>query len=201
MRDLEIRGAGNIIGGEQHGNLAAVGFNLYVKMLKEAVQELRGEEISESLEPGIDVQVEALLPDEYIVDKQTKASLYQRMIAVSSEEEVSDILDELVDRFGTPPIEVENLLQIIRIKNKAKELKIEQITQQKENIILRFASDPGLSGEKLMQMASKSPYPLSFSTTEQAKLELKVRLRYLGMDDVLRTINKLLGMIKDNLSQ
>lgn len=201
MRDLEIRGAGNIIGGEQHGNLAAVGFNLYVKMLKEAVQELRGEEITEPLEPGIDIHVKALLPDEYIVDKQTKASLYQRMIAVSNEEEVSEILDELVDRFGTPPVEVENLLQIIRIKNRAKELKIEQITQQKDNIILKFASDPGLSGEMLMQMASKSPYPLSFSTSEQGKLELKVRLRFSGMDDILKTIIKLLVMIKDNLTQ
>lgn len=201
MRDLEIRGAGNIIGGEQHGHLAAIGFNLYVKMLKEAVQELRGEHIAEPLDPGIDIQVKAILPDEYIVDKQTKASLYQRMLAISAEEEISDILDELVDRFGTPPAEVENLLQIIRMKIKAKELKIEQIAQQKHNVLLRFSSDPGFSGESLMHMASRSPYPLSFSTGEKGKLELKVRLRLSGADDILKIIIKLLGIIKDNLTQ
>ena len=201
MRDLEIRGAGNIIGGEQHGHLATVGFNLYIRMLKEAIGELRGEKVTVTPEPSIDIQVNALLPDGYIVDKHTKATLYQRMIAVSSEEEIRDILDELVDRFGTPPVEVENLLQIIRIKIIAKELKIEQITQQQQNIILRFASDPGLSGEKLMQMASKFPYPLSFSTSEQSKLELKIRLRSLGMEDIMKTIIKLLGIIQDNLIQ
>lgn len=197
MRDLEIRGAGNLIGGEQHGHLAAVGFNLYVRMLKEAVQELRGEKIEEEIEPTIDIQVKALLPDEYIVDKQTKASLYQRMAAVSSEEEISDILDELVDRFGTPPQEVENLLQIVRIRFQAKQLKIEQVVQNKQNLTLRFASDPGLSGEKLMEMASRFPYPLSFATAEQGKLELKVCLRILSQEEILRIVLKLLAVIKE----
>jgi len=197
MRDLEIRGAGNFIGGEQHGHLAAIGFSLYVRMLKEAVQELRGETVEETVEPTIDVQVKALLPDEYIVDKQTKAALYQRMVAINSEEELSDILDELVDRFGTPPEEVENLLQIIRIKMLAKEIKVEQITQQKQNINLRFAADPGLTGEQLMEIAARFPYPLSFSATEQGKLEFKVRLRLLSIDELFKAILRLLANLKD----
>ncbi len=199
MRDLEIRGAGNFIGGEQHGHLAAIGFNLYVRMLKEAVQELRGETIVEVVEPAIDIQVKALLPDEYIVDKHTKANLYQRMVALGSEEELSDILDELVDRFGTPPAEVENLLQIIRIKIRAKELNVEQIVQQKQNISLRFATDPGLNGEQLMEIASKFPYPLSFSAAEQGKLEFIVKLRLLSMDDIFKAIFRLLTNLRDVL--
>ncbi|HHV63746.1 MAG TPA: transcription-repair coupling factor [Peptococcaceae bacterium] len=201
MRDLEIRGAGNLIGGEQHGHLAAVGFNLYMQMLKEAVQEIKGEKVEETVEPSIDIQVKALLPDEYIVDKQTKATLYQRMLAVTSEEELSDILDELVDRFGTPPVEVENLLQIVRIKMRAKELKIEQIVQQKHNITLRFASDPGLSGEELMAMAAESPYPLSFAAAEEGKLELKVRLRLLNIEDIFKAILRILTILKARLEQ
>ncbi|NLI93912.1 MAG: transcription-repair coupling factor [Peptococcaceae bacterium] len=200
MRDLEIRGAGNFIGGEQHGHLAAIGFSLYVRMLKEAVQELRGETIEEGVDPTIDIQVKALLPDEYIVDKQTKAMLYQRMVAISNEEEMSEILDELVDRFGTPPEEVENLLQIIRIKIRAKELQVEQIVQNKQNISLRFASDPGLTGEQLMQIAAGFPYPLSFSATEQGKLEFKVKLRLLSIGDIFKAISKLLANLKEYIT-
>jgi len=199
MRDLEIRGAGNFIGGEQHGHLAAIGFSLYVRMLKEAVQELRGEKSEETVEPTLDIQVKALLPDAYIVDKQTKAALYQRMVAIRSEDEMSDILDELVDRFGTPPEEVENLLQIIRIKMRAKEIKVEQIVQQKQNIMLRFASDPGLTGEQLMEIAAHFPYPLSFSATEQGKLEFKMRLRHLGMEDIFKAISRLLTNLKNHI--
>lgn len=201
LRDLEIRGAGNFIGAEQHGHLAAIGFNLYVRMLKEAVQELRGEKVEDVPVPVIDLQVKALLPDEYIVDKQTKAFLYQRMTVISSEEEISDIMDELVDRFGTPPSEAENLLQIIRIKIRAKDLLIEQIIQQKHNIICKFASDPGLSGEKLMEMASGFPNPLSFSASEQGKLQLKIRLRSLGREGIIKSVIKILDMLREYLEK
>ncbi|NLP43034.1 MAG: transcription-repair coupling factor [Peptococcaceae bacterium] len=197
MRDLEIRGAGNFIGAEQHGHLASVGFSLYMRMLKEAVQELKGEAVEETFEPSIDIQVKALLPDEYIVDKQLKATLYQRILAITTEEEISDILDEFVDRFGTPPEEVENLLNIVRVKIQAKELKIEQIIQQKQNIALKFAVDPGLSGTELMEFASNCPYPLSFSTNEQHKLELKARYRSLNAQDTFKAILKILAMLKD----
>jgi transcription-repair coupling factor (superfamily II helicase) len=200
MRDLEIRGAGNFIGGEQHGHLAAVGFNLYVRMLKEAVQELKGETVEEIVEPSIDIQVKALLPDEYIVDKQTKATLYQRMLAIADEEELSDILDELVDRFGTPPEEVENLVQIVRLKIRAKELRVEQIVQQRQSIFLRFASDPALTGEQLMEVAAKFPYPLSFAATEQNKLELKARLRFLSVNDIFKDILNLLKILKEYIN-
>lgn len=201
MRDLEIRGAGNFIGGEQHGHLATVGFGLYVRMLKEAVQELRGETLEETIEPTLDIHVKALLPDDYIVDKQTKATLYQRMLAVKKEEEMSDILDELVDRFGTPPAEVENLLQIIRIKIQAKELKVEQIIQKKQNITIQFALDPGLTGEQLMEIAAKFIYPLSFSATEQGKLEFKIRLRQLDAENIMKAILTLLKTLRSYIER
>lgn len=195
MRDLEIRGAGSLIGGEQHGHLAAVGFNLYVRMLKEAIQELRGEETEEQMEPSIDIQIKALLPDEYIIDKQAKATLYQRMIGISGEEEMSEMLDELVDRFGTPPQEVENLMEIIRIRYRAKTLKIDQIVQSRQEITLRFAQDPGLAGEQLMELASNYPYPLAFAFTE-GQLEFKIRLRTVFQDDVPKVILKLFDRLE-----
>lgn len=192
MRDLEIRGAGNLIGAQQHGHLAAVGFELYSQMLKEAVQEIKGEKVEEKIEPSIELQVDAFLPDDYIADRQVKASLYQRLVMISGEEGLSDMVDELIDRFGTPPREVENLLKIIRIKWIAAALKIEQIQQDKQQIILRFATDPGLTGEKLMTVATESPYPVSFGTTGEGNLEIKVRLRSMGQGEMLEAIQRVL---------
>ncbi|UWG97728.1 transcription-repair coupling factor [Dehalobacter sp. DCM] len=201
MRDLEIRGAGNFIGGEQHGHLAAIGFSLYVKMLKEAVQQLRGEAVEETIEPAIELQVKALLPDEYIVDKQIKATLYQRMLGLSNEEALHDILDELIDRFGTPPEEVENLIKVIQIRIKAKHMRLEQIIQHKQSISVRFATDPGITGAQLMSMASQFPYPLSFAAVENGKLELNIRLRILNTEDIFKAIIKLLTVLEEYVAQ
>lgn len=192
MRDLEIRGAGNLIGAQQHGQLAAVGFEMYSQMLKEAVQEIKGEKVEERIEPSIEVQVDAFIPDEYIADRQVKASLYQRLVMISAEAELSDMVDELIDRFGNPPREVENLLKIIRIKWIAAELKIEQIQQVKQQVVLKFATDPGLTGEKLMTVATESPFPVSFGTTGEGNLEIKVRLRSMGQEEILDAIQRVI---------
>lgn len=192
MRDLEIRGAGNLIGAQQHGHLAAVGFDLYVQMLKEAVAEIRGETVEERIEPSIELQVDAFLPDDYVGDRQTKASLYQRMAQIHEEDDLNEMLDELIDRFGTPPKEVENLLQIIRLRWLASDLKIEQIQQSKQMVTLRFASDPGLSGERLMEIAANSRYPITFGTTTEGSLECKVRIRTLEQVQVLQAVRNIL---------
>lgn len=201
MRDLEIRGAGNIIGAQQHGHLAAVGFELYAQMLKEAVQELRGIKVEEVVEPSIELQVDAFLPDQYAGDRQTKASLYQRMATIRDEEILSDFVDELVDRFGAPPVEVEHLLEIIRIKWLAASLKIEQIQQLKQNVMLRFAADPGISGEQLMSIAAVAPYPLTFGTANNGNLECKVRLRPMEQEGILKAVKQVLATFVDIASK
>jgi transcription-repair coupling factor (superfamily II helicase) len=188
LRDLEIRGAGNIIGAQQHGQLAAVGFDLYCQMLKEAVSELRGESVEEIVEPSVELQVDAFLPDEYIPDQQIKSSIYQRMVVIKDEEDLGEMLDELVDRFGTPPREVENLFQIIRIKWLAGSLKIEQIQHLKNNVSLHFASDPGLDGEQLMVVAADCPSPLSFGTTAGGNLKCDIRLRMTEHAEILKAV-------------
>jgi transcription-repair coupling factor (superfamily II helicase) len=192
LRDLEIRGAGNIIGAQQHGQLAAVGFDLYCQMLKEAVSELRGERVEEIIEPSVELQVDAFLPDEYIPDQQIKSSIYQRMVGIKEEEDLGEMLDELVDRFGTPPREVESLFQIIRIKWLAGSLKIEQIQQVKNNVSLHFASDPGLDGEQLMAVAAGCPSPLSFGTTASGNLKCDIRLRMTGQTEILKAVIRVL---------
>ena len=102
------------------------------------------------------------------------------------------MIDELIDRFGTPPREVENLLKIVRIKWMASGMKIEQIQQLKQQMVFRFAADPGISGEMLMTMATQSPYPVSFGTTGNGNLEIKVRLRSVVQEELLEAIHKVL---------
>ncbi|WP_075366590.1 transcription-repair coupling factor [Desulfosporosinus metallidurans] len=201
MRDLEIRGAGNLIGAQQHGHLAAVGFELYSQMLKEAVLELRGEKVEEVIEPSIELQVDAFLPDPYVVDSQTKASLYQRLAQVQDEEQLSEMVDELVDRFGTPTREVEHLIEIIRIKLLASTLKIEQIQQAKQNVVFRFAANPSITGEYLMAVASASPYPLSFKTMPGGNLECKIRMRTLGQEEMIEAVRRVLVVFGDIASR
>ncbi|MBI2267321.1 MAG: DEAD/DEAH box helicase, partial [Armatimonadetes bacterium] len=117
LRDMEIRGAGNILGTRQHGHIAAIGFDLYCKLLASAVAELKGEKekISEPI-PQIDLPVTAFVPEEYVADKRQKISLYQRMAEVRVLDEVEDLREELLDRLGPIPEEVETLLSVLALR-------------------------------------------------------------------------------------
>ncbi len=120
MRDLEIRGAGNVLGAEQHGHMDAVGYDLYCKMLNEAIAALKGDEQEEeSFETVVDCDIDAFIPDDYIKSEYLKLDVYKRISAISSEDEYMDMQDELIDRFGEIPQSVENLLEVAEIKSLA----------------------------------------------------------------------------------
>ncbi|MDR0433888.1 MAG: transcription-repair coupling factor [Gracilibacteraceae bacterium] len=177
MRDLEIRGAGNLIGGEQHGHMAAVGFGLYTKMLREAVRELKGEEEPEPpLETVIDLKMKALLPDSYVGDRRVKAVLYQRMAAAAVEEDVSDIIAEMIDRFGEMPPEADNLVRIMELRVRARALGIREISRRGGRLTAVFARDPGISGEELMQLAQNPELPLAFQAADGDALRVSLTL-------------------------
>ena len=110
MRDLEIRGAGNLLGAEQHGHMEAVGYDLYCKMLSEAVREAKGEEIQEDFETSVDLAINAFIPASYIPEEGQKLELYKRIAGIENQEEAEDMLDELLDRFGEPPLSVRSLM-------------------------------------------------------------------------------------------
>ncbi len=140
MKDLEIRGAGNLLGAEQHGHLSAVGFELYCRLLEETVSKAKGETENEQTDPLIDIKVDAYLSDHYIPDGQQKIEMYKKIAALQTEEEIRDIIDEMVDRFGDPPRETQQLLDIIRLKIDAKEVYIDSINQIKGNMKIRFST-------------------------------------------------------------
>ncbi len=139
MRDLEIRGAGNILGPEQHGFIISVGFDLYTQLLEEAVQELKGEQPApKEVQANIELQVDAFISDQYVSDARQKIDAYKRIIAIRSLPDSEDVADELVDRFGSMPDPVKNLLDIARLKVQCSRLGITSISQMRDRVTVKF---------------------------------------------------------------
>lgn len=130
MTDLEIRGAGSLLGERQHGHMEAIGYDLYCKMLNEAVKECKGEVVEESFETTVDINIDAYIPATYMKSEFQKLEMYKRIADISTEEEWQDMQDELIDRFGDMPKPVQNLLDIVLIKSMAHQAYISQIKQK-----------------------------------------------------------------------
>ena len=138
MRDLEIRGAGNLLGGEQHGHMEAVGYDLYVRLLSEAVTLMKGETVERPVDEEclVDVQIQAHIPESYIESTKLRLEIYRRIAAVRSEEDALDVTDELIDRFGEPPAAVKGLLDVALLRNTAAGLGITEVKQQGGTLML-----------------------------------------------------------------
>jgi transcription-repair coupling factor (superfamily II helicase) len=130
MRDLEIRGAGNLLGAEQSGHMMSVGYDMYLKLLEEAVLEERGEQPQSEVECTADLVVEANLPESFVASGEQRMDLYRRMAAIRTEADAEDLLDEVVDRFGEPPRPVMNLMKIALLRAKAASAGIKEISQK-----------------------------------------------------------------------
>jgi len=206
MRDLEIRGAGNILGSEQHGHMMAVGFELYCQLLEEAVKELRqakglATEPKHGQEPAgpvVELSVSAYIPDGYIRESQLKIEVYQRLMAAENLEEVVFLEAETEDRFGPAPKEVRNLMAMGRVKALAKAIEIARVEQQKGEVQLVFGPSSKLRGDKLMRLAALFPKRLSFSTAGGLIVSIRTagipQLELLLLvESVLKEINLLAG--------
>ena len=134
MRDLEIRGAGNLLGAEQSGHMEAVGYDLYCKMLNQAVKEARGDKVEESFDTTVDIRINAFIPPSYIASESQKLDMYKRIAGVETDEEAEEILAELIDRFGEPPKSVENLLEVAKLKGMAHQLYIKEVVQKEKEL-------------------------------------------------------------------
>ncbi|MQY69772.1 MAG: transcription-repair coupling factor, partial [Firmicutes bacterium] len=177
MKDLEIRGAGNILGPEQSGYIMEVGFDLYCKLLEEAVERLKGKEPIPSLpSPKITMDLKAYFPQEYIPDQVRRIAFYQRMASSVKEEEIKDLERELKDRFGPLPEEAKNLIEIMNLKVHAQRLGIVEITREKEKIGLRWRSEEEVPSNienlvrgKMLQEGSKVSFPLKGKSIKALK--------------------------------
>jgi len=180
MRDLEIRGAGNILGPEQHGFIAAVGFELYCQMLEEAVAQRKmvGEIEPEEQDPQINITLDGYLPTSYIADEGQKIEIYKKINDVNDLNALTKLEDEIIDRFGNLPEEAENLLWFKRIDMLARALIIEEITEQREigretqTLALRFSAKSPIDGNKIQQAWEKYRNKIGFVHSKSPQLKL-----------------------------
>ena len=163
MRDLEIRGAGNLLGLRQHGHMEAVGYDLYCKMLNEAVQTLKGVKVAQDFPTVIDLDVDAFIPGTYIVNEIQKLDIYKRIAGIENIKERDDMRDELLDRFGEIPKSVDNLLRIALIRVAAHRLFMTEIKGKNERILFTFRADAGVDPAGIPQLLRLYGEDLTFT--------------------------------------
>ncbi|WP_342758146.1 transcription-repair coupling factor [Kineothrix sedimenti] len=162
MRDLEIRGAGNLLGSKQHGHMQAVGYDLYCKMLNEAVKNLKGMKTEEDFNTSVDLDVDAFIPPSYIMNEFQKLDIYKRIAGIDNSAESDDMKEELLDRFGEIPKSVDNLLRIALVRVNAHKLYMPEVRGQNGEIRFLLNSDAKIRAENIPALLKKYP-KLSFN--------------------------------------
>lgn len=173
MRDLEIRGAGNILGPEQHGHLATVGYDMYCKLMEETLNEVQGKQAVRELETRVDLRVDAYLPAEYVAEEKQRMEMYKRIAGVVTDEERADVTDELIDRYGEMPEAAMTLLDVSQLRGLCNRLGVSQVTRGKEGLTMkldeRYVPDPAC----LLQAISETDGRLALSARASARMVLK----------------------------
>lgn len=207
MRDLSIRGAGNLLGAEQHGFIASVGFDMYSQMLADEIAkrkaEMSGEEVKEEkpVSTLIDVSVDAYLPSDYIYDSIQKIEIYKKVAAIRTFEESDDVIDELVDRFGDLPQAVSNLLAVARLKVYGTLYGIEQISGKGDDLILRFAAGEKrrIDRKKVDQLCLKLENRFKQGSEQEPNPSVLLRGKGLNMEQKIHMTEQFLQGYKDVL--
>lgn len=186
MRDLEIRGSGSILGEKQHGHIESIGYDLYIKYLKDAVKELKGEEVKEEVDTVIDLKVDSYIPKDYIEDEETMLEVYKKIATIETLDDYRDLVDELVDRFSDIPKNVINLMDISYMRQMAKKSKIISIIERNGTYTISF-----LEGNLSPTLLNEIKY-----TILQSKVDLKRGIISIdGLKDPLKNLKKLISVI------
>ena len=173
MRDLEIRGAGNLLGAQQHGHMDSVGYDMYCKLLSQAVGQLKGAPVEESHEVNIDISVDAFIPQKLIPDEQQKLEIYKKISLINGQQDYNDTQEEIEDRYGTIPRPVENLLNVALMKAEARVLGAISIAQKGLNIIITFRPDASVDLDKLTAALTQNPARLQFTMGQNPTLTIR----------------------------
>lgn len=174
MRDLEIRGAGSLVGEIQHGHLEEVGYDTYCRILDEVLKEEQGLEIEQDIECQIDLNVTSFIPDSYIKDQNQKIEIYQDIALCKTEEDIQNVVDEIIDRFGEMPSEIENLLEITRIKNMAKQKHLTKIQSRRDSVLFTYENN-NFGENELTDFIKKYGNRIKFSSGIKPMITLKLQ--------------------------
>ena len=176
MKDLEIRGAGNLLGTEQSGHMMMIGYELYCKLIDNAVRKLRGEAVTEEeLEVALEIKVNAYISSDYIEDEKLKLDMYKRIAEIRTEGDISDVTDELIDRFGDVPAETEALMKVALIKAKCKEAGIRKVTPDGDKILFEFEPEHnGLNPGTLLRLSEAYGMKLIINMSKHPFIKMPV---------------------------
>jgi transcription-repair coupling factor (superfamily II helicase) len=184
--DLEIRGAGNMLGKQQSGNITAVGFELYTQMMEEAVREVQGETVAKDVEPEIQLGFPAYIPDAYVQDVNQRLVLYKRLAGFKTADELAAIVDEMVDRFGETPPLVDSLIRLMELRRCLKDLLITAARVRGEQIVLEFHPE--------------TPVHIDYILAVQKKMKDRVKVfpdARVGYRPMAKDADGLVGELKD----
>ena len=194
MRDLEIRGAGSLLGEIQSGHMEQVGYDTYCKLLDEVVKEMQGTEVKEEKEIQIDINLSSYIPDTYIEDQAQKIEIYQDIALCRNDKDIEDVIDEIIDRYGSMPKEVENLIEIARIKILAREASVIKVTQKEKSIMVNLDKDDiKIDEEKIKVLLEKYGTKLRFSAGVEPYITLKINEK--DEEKIISQIKELLQFI------
>lgn len=191
MRDLEIRGAGNILGAQQHGHMVSVGFEMYCRLLEDAIRELRHQPAAVASEPVFELNVDAYLPEQYVDDAGQKIDIYRRIAAARDEAVLDDIADELMDRFGDMPQPVVNLLTVAKLRVLAGRLGVAAVVEKSDRITITFTNQPRVAVENIL--ALKAAHPGRLTLVAGPPAAIYVRKTGLRPPQVLTWLGKALA--------
>lgn len=186
LRDLEIRGAGSILGGSQHGHMEAVGYDMYLKLLSEAIAEEKGEKPEKISECSVDIQIDAHIPENYISSLNQRIDIYRKIMFVTKDEDKLDLIDELIDRYGEPPKSVLGLIEISLLRNKAAHLGITEISQK--NARMYFYTQY-LSVEQIMALSDEYKGKISINGSGKSYVSIKIDSRTKPFDMMKNVVN------------
>ncbi len=194
MRDLEIRGAGNMMGGAQHGHMAAVGYDLYCRMLEETVKNIRGDVEKEPIETTVEIKIDAYIPGTYIEDEMQKIEIYKKIAAIDSREDMLDIQEEIEDRFSDIPTCVVSLMDIAYLRCISAKVGIIEIKEEKEEIILQFDSSDRINKELVKALVTKYNRSIVFKLGDKPVFAYK--LKNLNKEEMLANLIEIVNHIK-----
>ena len=189
MRDLEIRGAGSLLGEIQHGHLEQVGYDTYCNLLDEVVREIQGEKVEPEIDVQIDLDATCYIPDTYISDSSQKIEIYQDIALCKNEEDIQNVIDEMIDRFGNMPKEIENLIEIARIKILCKKLNISKVQGRRSFVLFMF--EPGELSIDINELVKKYKNRIKF--TQGIKPQITLALNNLSEIKMLKEVKEFLS--------
>lgn len=187
MRDLEIRGAGSILGEMQHGHMEQVGYDMYCKLLDQVVKEMKGIQVEEEIDVQLDLDVSSYIPDEFIEDSNQKIEIYQEIALCKNEDEIKDITDSIIDRYGNMPKEIEKLLDIARIRNACRAKNIIKVAQKSDKVIFYF-DEKTFDFSVVEKLLKKYGMRIKFSPAKNPYVTYKLK----NINDILKEIKEFL---------